>query len=198
MPTHLCPRSGQAGAQFAFSSYFGGSNLDLGEGIAVDKSNYIYVTGFTASTNFPVSNAIIMQTIGTNVYNGQLLNDITNPVAGFAYDAFVAKFTPGFGGLFYSTYLGGINNDMAYSVAPDANGNAYVTGQTVSTNYPITLTNLPGDQNGLTNNAVYGILITNAFLTQIVWNGTNAAIGSSVAFGRNKCVQYRHRIWIGA
>jgi len=173
---------GAGGTNLLYSSYFGGNNLDYGEAISIDNSNNIYITGFTASTNFPVSHAI-MQTIGTNVYNGTLLNGATNQVLGFGFDAFVAKFTPGFNSLIYSTYLGGVNNDMAYDVAPDAAGDAYVTGWTVSTNFPITVTNLPADQNGLTNILVYGVVITNAFVSQVTWNGANAAIGSSVAFG---------------
>jgi len=178
---------GAGGTNFLYSSYFGGNNFDIGEGIAVDESNYIYLTGFTASTNFPATNAI-MQTIvtmaGTNLYNGKLLNGTNSQVPGFGYDAFVAKFTPGFSNLVYSTYLGGVNNDIANKVAPDGLGNAYVTGWTVSTNFPITVTNLPADQNGLTNNLLAGVAVTtNVFLTKIVWTGTNAAIGPSVAFG---------------
>lgn len=178
---------GAGGTPLVYSSYLGGNYYDVGQGIAVDQSNYVYVAGFTASTNFPTRNAV-MQTVetpvGTNVENGNLLNGTNNQVPGFGYDAFVTKFAPGFSNLVYSTYLGGANNDLADGVAADAAGNAYVIGWTVSTNFPITVTNLPGVQNGLTNNVVAGgAVTTNAFLTQIVWSGTNAAIGQSLAFG---------------
>ena len=63
------------GTNLVYSSYFGGTNFDEGKGIAVDNSNCVYVTGFTASTNFPNTNAF-----------QQYLNGSTN--------AFVAKFTP--------------------------------------------------------------------------------------------------------
>ncbi len=178
---------GADGTNLLYSSYFGGINYDTGQSIAVDRSNYVYLTGFTASTNFPVTNAI-MQTIGANIYNGKLFNGSTNQVVGLGLglgiNVFVAKFTPGFSNLVYSTYLGGANDDIAYKVAPDGLGNAYVTGWTVSTNFPITVTNQPADQNGLTNNLIYGYAITtNAFLTKIIWTGTNAVIGPSVVFG---------------
>jgi Immunoglobulin domain/Immunoglobulin I-set domain/Beta-propeller repeat len=163
---------GAAGTNLVYSSYFGGTNYDVGEGVAVDSSNNVYVTGYTASTNFPNTNAF-----------QQYLNGATNNLTP-AYDAFVAKFTPSCTSLVYSTFLGGTNNDAAYRVAADDAGNAYVTGWTVSTNFPDTATNVPGLYNGLTNN-VYGYppIITNAFLTQITWNGTNAAIGYSAVFG---------------
>jgi hypothetical protein len=160
-----------AGTNLLYSSYFGGTNFDQGEGIAVDNSNYVYVTGFTASTNFPNTNAF-----------QPYLNGATNLTS--SYDAFVAKFTPSCTGLVYSTFLGGTNNDVANHIAVDGSGNAYVTGWTVSTNFPNTATNVAGLYNGLTNNiGFFSPLITNAFLTQITWNGANAAIGYSAVFG---------------
>ncbi|MGB7770181.1 MAG: SBBP repeat-containing protein [Verrucomicrobiia bacterium] len=159
------------GSNLIYSSYFGGTNFDEGNGIAVDLSNNVYVAGVTASTNFPNTNAF-----------QQYLNGATN--AALFYDAFVAKFAPSCTNLVYSSFLGGSNNDAAYRIAVDTNGNAYVTGWTVSTNFPDTATNVVGLYNGLTNNAsgLYPY-ITNAFLTQITYNGTNAAIGYSAVFG---------------
>ena len=167
---------GPGGTNLIYSSYFGGNNLDAGESIAIDSSNFVYVTGFTASTNFPTRNAIT-----NNIWNGYLLNGTTNQTS--AYDAFVAKFDSTGTNLLYSTYLGGINNDVAYSIAVDNQGAAYVTGWTTSTNFPNTNTiaSLP---NGLINNFNYGYSVTtNAFLTKITWNGTNANIGYSAVFG---------------
>ncbi len=162
---------GAGGTNLVYSSYFGGTNFDQGEGIAVDNSNYVYVTGFTASTNFPNTNAF-----------RQYLNGATNLTS--ANDAFVAKFAPACTSLVYSTFLGGTNNDVANHIAVDGAGNAYVTGWTVSTNFPNTVTNVAGLYNGLTNSiGFFSPLITNAFLTQITWTGTNAAIGYSAVFG---------------
>ncbi len=186
---------GAGGTNLVYSSYLGGTNFDEGEGIAVDSSNYVYVTGFSASTNFPTTNALQQQFVyvmtnatstnlifTTNFSNGYLLNGSSNLTTTF--DAFVAKFAPACTSLIYSTFLGGTNNDVAKGIAADGSGNAYVTGWTVSTNFPDTATNVAGLYNGLTNNAAFASpLITNAFLTQITWSGSNAAIGYSAVFG---------------
>ncbi|HLX96984.1 MAG TPA: SBBP repeat-containing protein, partial [Verrucomicrobiae bacterium] len=185
-----------SGTALKFSSYLGGTNYDWGNSIAVDSSNYIYVTGFSASTNFPTTNALQQQFVyvtptnavstnqifTTNFSNGYLLNGSSNLTS--AYDAFVTKLAPGGTGWVYSTFLGGTNNDIANHIAADGAGNAYVTGWTVSTNFPNTVTNVAGLYNGLANNtALASPLITNAFLTQITWSGSNAAIGYSAVFG---------------
>jgi hypothetical protein len=181
------------GSRLLYSTYLGGTNYDWGKGIAVDSSNYVYVTGLTSSTNFPTTNAIFQQfvVVGTNqvavtnVFNGSLLNGSTGPTienTTTPSDAFVTKFAAGFTNLVYSTFLGGTNNDVADGIAADGSGNAYVTGWTVSTNFPntIAVSNL---YNGLTNNLVYGYSVTtNVFLTQIT-NGSTAGIGFSAVFG---------------
>ena len=183
------------GTNLLYSSFFGGTNYDVGRGIAVDNSNNIYVTGFTASQNFPTNNAVYQQLVyvtyttnsapanevfTTNLVNGYLLNGATNQTS--ANDAFVAKFAPPYTNLVYSSFLGGTNNDRAYAIAADDNGAAYVTGWTVSSNYPntVTITNL---YNGLTNNLNFGFtVVTNAFLTKIT-NGVQAGIAYSAVFG---------------
>ena len=184
------------GTALKFSTYLGGTNYDWGNSIAVDSSNYIYVTGFSASTNFPTTNALQQQFVyvtptnamstnqifTTNIINGYLLNGSSNLTT--AYDAFVTKLAPGGTGWVYSTFLGGTNSDVANGIAVDGSGNAYVTGWTVSTNFPDTVTGITNLYNGLSNNAAFvSPLITNAFLTQITWSGSNAAIGYSAVFG---------------
>jgi hypothetical protein len=176
---------GAGGSSLIYSTYLGGINFDQGAGIAVDSANCAYVTGFTASTNFPTTN-FIHQVIGLNLYYGGWLNGFGNNINNngyFANDAFVTKFSPAGTNLVYSTFLGGANNDVASSIAVDAAGNAYVTGWTVSTNFPNPVA-FPSLPNGLANNLVYGYsATTNAFLTKIMWNGTNANIGYSAVFG---------------
>ncbi len=165
----------------------------------------VYVTGYTASTNFPTQNAVAWTNIWTNIvvtghtsitntftnsFNGYLLNGTgsTNKTSTaptyFAYDAFVAKFDS-IGtnlNLVYSTFLGGTNSDVANGIAVDNNGAAYVTGWTVSTNFP----NTAGLYSFMATNTT-SFPATNVFLTKIltaVNNGvTNAVIAWSAVFG---------------
>jgi hypothetical protein len=190
------------GMSLVFSTYLGGTNFDEGKGIALDTSNNIYVAGFTSSTNFPTINSIsnsFTSLFGTNSYsyNGHLLNSSSNKL-NFASDAFVTKFQPfstnwirslsyspsnqvySISNLVYSTYLGGTNDDVANAIAVDGSGAAYVTGWTISTNFPDTVgTNVI--VNNLTNNF---FITTNVFLTKIT-NGISAGIDYSVVFGGN-------------
>ena len=162
---------GPGGTNLIFSTYFGGTNVDEPTDIAVDAAGDAYIAGFTSSTNFPTT---------TNAF--QIVLSSTNLIGG--NNAFVAKFAPSGTNLIYSTLLGGTNNDQAFGIFVDVAGNAYVTGAATSPNFPNTVTNLASLGNDLTNNSTYGYPVTtNAFLTQIIWNGTNTAIGYSAVFG---------------
>jgi Beta-propeller repeat len=105
-----------SGNSLVYSTFLGGGGNDKGFAIAVDGTGAAYVTGDTLSTNFPAVSAF--QALG-----------------GGDWDAFVTKLTPA-GGLAYSTYLGGLDLDEATGIAVDGNGAAYVTGYTLSTNFP--------------------------------------------------------------
>lgn len=104
----------------SYSTYLGGlSNVDYARAIAVDLRGNVYVTGYTGSTDFPKKNA----------FDSTLFN----------IDVFVTKFNTnaiGSASLVYSTYLGGSNNEEGYAIAVDRSGNAYVTGKTLSDNFP--------------------------------------------------------------
>jgi len=113
-----------SGLAVFYSTYLGGNagvGFDAGLGIAVDTAGSAYVTGNTSSTNFPLFNPI------QNFFAGGFPDG----------DAFVTKFSPAGTTLAYSTYLGGGDNDVASSIAIDGNGNAYVTGSTGSSNFPV-------------------------------------------------------------
>jgi hypothetical protein len=108
-----------AGSALVFSTYVGGTaddNLSGEPDIATDLSGNIYVTGATESTDFPIMNA------------AQSAN-------GGADDVFLTKFSAE-GTLIYSTYIGGAGDDHGRGVAADPFGNAYVTGETKSTDFP--------------------------------------------------------------
>lgn len=112
-----------------FLTYLGGSADDVGMAIAVDSGGNSYVAGYTNSRNFPTSANAIQPNFGG--FAG----------IGFAItqgDAFVTKLSPNGASLVYSTYLGGNSDDAAFAIALDTLGDAYVTGTTSSTNFPVT------------------------------------------------------------
>jgi hypothetical protein len=104
-----------------YSTYLGGSNIDEGVGIAVDSVGNAYVTGLAISTNFPTTGGAFQTTLG----GGQ--------------DAFVTKLDPTGSGLVYSTYLGGSTSDSGLDIAVDSAGSAYVSGSTISADFPTTV-----------------------------------------------------------
>jgi hypothetical protein len=106
-----------AGSALVYSTYLGGSGDDVGGSIAVDASGNAYVTGFTQSPDFPTANPL-------------------QPGFGGVEDAFVTKLSAAGSALVYSTYLGGSGDNVGGSIAVDASGNAYVTGETNSTDFP--------------------------------------------------------------
>lgn len=106
-----------ASAGLAALTYLGGSRTEAITGIAVDAEGYIYVAGWTESSNLPVVNA----------WQAGLAGGV---------DAFVAKITPDGKSLIYCTYLGGRGDDRAFGIAVDGTGNAYVTGWTTSSDFP--------------------------------------------------------------
>jgi hypothetical protein len=117
-----------------YSTYLGANGDDLGMAIASDDAGNVWTTGVTGSTNFPVApNPGAFQ--GTKASN---------------FDTFVTKTNTNAAGapsLVYSTYLGGNNDEYGRGIAVDASGNAYVAGQTASTNFPL-VGQYQGDQPG--------------------------------------------------
>jgi len=183
--------NGSNGMTLSYSTYLGGTNIDVGYAISYNNG-YLAVAGSTCSSNFPTFNSPTNLISGTNHFVGNELNRATNnidnniTIGPINNDAFVTLFqTTGtsLSAPLYSTFLGGTNNDIGYGVAVGPSGNVYVVGATTSTNFPITTdTNQVALPSFLqTNNA--NIFLTNAFLTQIVWNGTTPAIGYSQMFG---------------
>ncbi|MGQ9618212.1 MAG: SBBP repeat-containing protein [Candidatus Aminicenantia bacterium] len=101
-----------------FSTYIGGKNDDFGYSVTMDSSGFLYITGSTFSTDFPIANS----------YQGA---NAGSP------DIFITKISPDGGSLIYSTYLGGSKDDIGYSIAVDSEGYAYITGQTRSGDFPL-------------------------------------------------------------
>jgi Bacterial Ig-like domain (group 3)/Beta-propeller repeat/Transmembrane protein 131-like N-terminal len=117
------------GSALVYSNYLGGTNDDWGIDITVDNSGQAYVIGYTESTDFPTKYPLQPSILG-------------------GVGAFVAKIDPDGSALAYSTYLGGgvgpaldyegiyYMVEPALGIALDSSGNAYVTGQTCSYNFP--------------------------------------------------------------
>lgn len=112
------------GTVLLYSTYLAG--LTQGRAIAVDSSANAYVTGNTGARDFPTTPGALQTTPGLETYNPS------------CSDAFVTKLNPSGSGLVYSTYLGGDGCDIGNGVAVDSTGSAYVTGYTISANFPIT------------------------------------------------------------
>jgi uncharacterized protein (TIGR03437 family) len=100
-----------------YSTYLGGGRDDVGRSVAVDAEGNAYVTGQTASTDFPTAGP-------------------ARPSSGGQEDAFVAKLNAAGSALVYATYLGGRENESGRGIAVDRAGNAYVAGSTTSPDFP--------------------------------------------------------------
>src|SRR3989454_331950 len=115
------------GSTMVYSSYLGGRSSDRGLGIAVDASGDAYVAGYTNSSDFPVTPGAY----GTAFHAGACGSFTCS-------EGVVAKVNLAGTALVYSTFLGGSKTDLAHEVAIDAGGAAYVTGETNSTDFPVT------------------------------------------------------------
>ncbi|MFB3897829.1 MAG: SBBP repeat-containing protein [bacterium] len=150
--------------QLSYSTYLGGSEDDDGFDIAVDGSGNAYITGETESTDFPTTSGAI----DIPVYNTK--------------DIFVTKLNPSGSGLVYSAIIGGNGDDYASAIALDTSGNAYITGKTHSSDFPITANAFDtigdsrrGDAFILKLNATGSALIYSTYL-----GGSNSDWGSDI------------------
>lgn len=102
------------------STYLGGADDDVGNSLAIGPDGYIYVAGYTGSSDFPATPGAYTTSKGV------------------FFDAFISKLSSDLTGLIASTYLGGYYRDIARSIAIDRGGNIYVAGETRSSNFPTT------------------------------------------------------------
>jgi uncharacterized protein (TIGR03437 family) len=156
------------GTAIAYSTYLGGNGNDVANGIAVDSSGSAYVTGITNSSNFPTTSGAFQTAFGggsTPASNG---------------DAFVTKLNTTGTAFSYSTYLGGNGLDYGNAIALDSSGNAYVTGSTLSTNFPTTTGALQTAFGGASSTSAS---LGDAFVTKL--NSAGAAVMYSTYLGGN-------------
>jgi hypothetical protein len=156
-----------AGSGLVFSTYFGGSQDDYINGVAIDASGATYVVGETYSTDLPQRNAFQPVKAGRNLWNSSQGN------------VFVAKLVPGGDALAYGSFLGGevcstpcqpsfgqseYRADIGQAIAVDATGRAYITGKAQSFMFPLVNT-LIANQGSNT------VLQNSAFLAKIAGAG---------------------------
>ncbi|HEX8556743.1 MAG TPA: SBBP repeat-containing protein, partial [Pyrinomonadaceae bacterium] len=148
-----------SGSALVYSSYLGGSDIEMSKSVAVDSAGAAYVYGDTTSNDFPVKNAL-------------------QPARKGASDLFLTKVAPDGGTLEYSTYLGGSDGEVGFlgDVAVDAAGAAYVAGTSYSSDYPVT----PGAFQPATRTPA-GLFDSDLVVTKVAPGG--AALGYSTYLG---------------
>jgi hypothetical protein len=108
-------------ASLLYTTYLGGTENDMARGLTLDSAGNIVVTGYTLSSNFPVTADAAQPTYAGN-------GDIFVSVLNYTNSKIVL----------YSTYLGGSDAEVAYAVTTDSSGYIYVTGYTLSADFPVT------------------------------------------------------------
>jgi hypothetical protein len=145
---------GGGSSDLLFSTFLGGTNQDIGRGIALQGTS-VYITGGTSSSDFPTTSGAYQTKCGTD-----------GTCNGGSDDAFLAVLKTDGTPLLYSTFLGGSSVDRANAIAVDANGVAYIGGLTQSSDFP----HLNGYQSALAPGA-----LQNGFVTKISPAGKGAS-----------------------
>ena len=145
-----------SGSTLMYSTYLGGNNSDYGYGIALDDTLQVHVAGETYSSDFPVT---------AGVYDTLFANG----------EAFVAKLNAAAAGLRYSTYLGGGESDLALRISLDSGQRAFVTGETYSSNFPVTVDAYDPTPNGQDDAFVTGLTVPGDTLHYSTFLGGNDA-----------------------
>ena len=162
----------------SYSTYIGGSSIDSANGIAVAPDGTAFVAGGTFSTDFPTAGTHPLQP------NAGGPND-------FPKDAFVAKISADGSTLLYSTYLGGVNQDVANGIAVDAAGEAFVVGTTFSPRFPVTAGSINtlcgGDGECGASWSLQGFIVSNAFVAKL--NTAGSGLVYSTFLGNYEDVQ---------
>jgi hypothetical protein len=149
------------------SAVFGGSRIDIGNGVAVDSAGDAFVVGEESSTNFPAMNA--PGSLSTNSSGLSLTNS-------GGYDVFVAAFPVNWTNMYYNVCIGGNQDDLGNGIVLDSSTNVFITGSANSTNYP---TQGAGRYWFNGTNVING---TN-FINGAAFTGTNDAFLTEIALG---------------
>jgi beta-propeller repeat-containing protein len=163
------------GTTYDMVSYVGGSGADLTTSVALDSAGNIYLSGETTSTDFPVTPSNVVQTqCGTD---GNCNGAPANPQP----DAFAVAIHQSLSGYIYATYYGGSGVDDAFAITVDSSGDAFLTGQTTSQDFPLgSGTPYQGSLAGTQNAFVVELNPTATAATEATYfggNGTDSGLG---------------------
>ena len=149
-----------AGTAMLSSGFLGGLRDDRAKGVAIDKNNNVYITGYTGSSNFPVSPGAY-----DNSYNGGL-------------DVFIMKFNPAMTTPQYSTFIGGSYDEEGMAIDVNDHFEPVITGYTFSPNYPVTI---PGAYAGLKDMILTKLTQNGSgFVYSRMISGNNNDVGTSL------------------
>ncbi|HEX9961219.1 MAG TPA: SBBP repeat-containing protein, partial [Pyrinomonadaceae bacterium] len=155
----------------AYGSYLGGTVFDEGRAIAVDAGGNAYIVGTAASRDFPTTAGTIKPVMLPR-------EDAPNS---YWYDAFVTKVNPTGTAIVYSTYFGGRNgNETGSGVAVDAQGNALISGSTMSPDFPL-VNPLSSTYNNIDMNFAAKLNSTGSAIIYSTYLGMSTGAGSKIA-----------------
>ncbi len=179
-----------SGTQLLYATFFGGNGEEAGAAIAVDADGNAYVTGATNSTfGFPLTATAPQTRYSGSGGNGEVALG----------DAFILKFDRTGSNLVYGTLLGGSRDDVAFGIAVDKQGAAYITGSTLSTDFPTTAVARQGNYRGQSVTA--GWFAGDAFVAKLnpagtAWEYSTYLGGTADDRGTNIVVQDDGSAWI--
>jgi len=156
-----------------YATYIGGSDQDNGTKIAIDSNGYIYITGYTFSSDFP-SGAVL----GSNI------------------SAFITKLTPDGSSVVFSIYLGGSGTDRGRDIAISDEGDIYIVGETTSTDFPVLASAHQLQNNGGTDVFMTVISRGGSHLHYSTYfGGSGYDAGRGLAIGNNDQVYLTGETW---
>ncbi|MDX2247459.1 MAG: T9SS type A sorting domain-containing protein [Bacteroidia bacterium] len=153
------------GVGLIFSTYVGGSDWELPYAIGVTQSNEPIISGFMNSNNYPVTPGALQLASGGGLSEG-----------------FVTKLSADGADVIYSSYFGGIDRDYIYDMVLGPAGEAYLTGYTLSYDFPLTTGSYSNTLGG--NGDIFVAKLNsdgNALTYSTLISGTNYDIANTIA-----------------